>query len=213
MREENGVRLQLIDRACASEREFSSFCMLMLRDMRRFSAPRCHSPPQRWPAPPSTQRVHSSFRPSCRPMRQWCRRPSAPRRDTRWNAWGWGGRWVHGGCEEEAGAARLLDRALGAGFGRRQVPPGVRLFNVRPVSAGGGTGAAADAEALENVLQVVLHREKAAIEDVRDFRVGLPLGDPVQHLGLTRGQIQLLLEDLGGRCHLRMIFALWRTWF
>lgn len=86
------------------------------------------------------------------------------------------------------------------------------LGDVHAVGAGGGTGAAADAEALENVLQVVLHREKAAIEDVRDFRVGLPLGDPVQYLGLTRGQIQLLLEDLGGRCHLRMIFALWRTW-
>ena len=55
-----------------------------------------------------------------------------------------------------------------------------------------------DAEALEDLLEVVLHREEAAIEDDRDLGIRLPLGDPVQHLRLTRGQVESLQEHVDG---------------
>ena len=81
---------------------------------------------------------------------------------------------------------------------------------MNPVCAGGGTGPAADAQALEDVLQVVLHREKAALKDDRDLGVGLAFGDPMQHVGLTWCQIQLSAQELGRGVQMSIFYALWQ---
>lgn len=50
----------------------------------------------------------------------------------------------------------------------------MRLSDVSPVSTGSGGGATADAEALEDLLQVGLHREEAAAQDEAALDVGFP---------------------------------------
>ena len=74
---------------------------------------------------------------------------------------------------------------------------------MRPVGTGGGGGAAVNTKPLEDLPEVVLHREEAAIEDDRDLGIRLPLGDPVQHLRLTRGQVEMEMQELCGGGRLR----------
>ena len=59
------------------------------------------------------------------------------------------------------------------------------IRDVGAVSAGCGTSAAVDAEALEDLLEVGLHGEEAAIQDDADLAIGLTFSHPVQHLRLA----------------------------
>lgn len=63
------------------------------------------------------------------------------------------------------------------------------------VGRGGGTGAAADVQAAEDFLQVVLHGEEAARQNDADLLVGLAFRDPVQHLRLTRGELKTFRQE------------------
>ena len=66
------------------------------------------------------------------------------------------------------------------------VSAAVGVADVGAVGTGGGGGAAVEAEAFENLLQVHLHRVDGATEDGGDLAIGLALGDPMEHLGLSR---------------------------
>ncbi|MBE7494299.1 MAG: hypothetical protein HS117_05110 [Verrucomicrobiaceae bacterium] len=63
---------------------------------------------------------------------------------------------------------------------------------MRPVRTRGGCGAAVDVEVLEDLLEVVLHREEAAAEDEADLVIGFSFGNPMQDLCLALSQTQTL---------------------
>jgi len=58
----------------------------------------------------------------------------------------------------------------------------------------------AHAEADEDFLHMVLHREEAALQDQGDLLIGLPLGNPMKDLRLPAGQFHVQREELG-RCN------------
>ena len=74
----------------------------------------------------------------------------------------------------------------------------VGVSDVGAVGASGGRGAAVEAEALEDVLQVRLHRVRGAGEDGGDLVVGFPLGDSVQHPCLAGGELEMRGENAYG---------------
>jgi hypothetical protein len=73
------------------------------------------------------------------------------------------------------------------------------LFKEQMVRMSGSGGAAVDAEALEDLFDVVLDGLHAAFQDGSDLAIGPALSDPMQHLSLTLGERQSFLEWSYGR--------------
>ena len=62
--------------------------------------------------------------------------------------------------------------------------------DIGTVGEGGRTRTSIHAQALENLLHMVLHREETALKNGADFAVGLSFRNPMQHLRLAWSQGQ-----------------------
>ena len=62
----------------------------------------------------------------------------------------------------------------------------------------GSSSAGFDSEFFKNMFQVLVYRAVAHAKDVTDVAVGLALGEPGQHLGLSRRQRRIGQARRGG---------------
>lgn len=70
------------------------------------------------------------------------------------------------------------------------------MADMRAVRTSSGSSAAVQAEVAEDVLQVRLHGVDGTVQDGGYLLVGLPLGDPVNYLCLTEGELELLCQNV-----------------
>src|SRR6185312_4355034 len=105
-------------------------------------------------------------------------------------------RSVHFGRGEGAVSG---DGVGGDGVGCRPAkrPAGAAaLTRQRSDGAGGGGGAVLDAQLDENLLEMLVDRARADVEDFSDLAVGFTAAQPEEHFRFAAGELQRLLQEL-----------------